>query len=262
MVEVTVLLSIGRHPASGRARRAPLDAQALEMALRLVEAGVARGVHAIHAGDPADPTLRDYLGMGLERLEVLETAPGVDPVPALIQRLRATAPAIILAGAVAESGEDSGMVPYLVAQALERPLVPDIVALEFSGDGVDLTQALPRGGRRLVSAGPSLVATLHGSAPAARQSAFARARRGVIDVRPSGGLETIGDAFLTECAARPWRARPKLMAVRRGGSALDRMKAATETRSGQGRVMIQPSPEEAAAAIYDSLAMSAWSNRE
>jgi electron transfer flavoprotein beta subunit len=43
------------------------------------------------------------------------------------------------------------------------------------------------------------------------------------------------------------------MRVQRGGSALDRMKAATETKTGQGQLMVQPTPEEAAIAIYDCL---------
>jgi electron transfer flavoprotein beta subunit len=263
MVDIAVLLSVGSHPASGRARRAPLDAQALELALRLTEAGQTARIHALHAGDPSQPALRDYLGMGLDRLEVLETAPGADPVPALIARLRELSPAIILAGSTAEGGEDSGMVPYLIAQALNRTLVSDIVGIDLTATGnateAALTQALRRGQRRLVTATPPLVATLHSSAHAARQSAFARARRGTIDSKPAAVQQ---DGFLAECTVRPWRARPKLMRVQRGGSALDRMKAATETKAGQGRLMVQPTPDEAAAAIYDCLIQQGWSNRE
>jgi electron transfer flavoprotein beta subunit len=264
MVDVAVLLSVGSHPASGRARRAPLDAQALELALRLTESGQIARIHALHAGAPSQPALRDYLGMGLDRLEVLETAPGADPVPALIARLRELSPAIILAGSTAEGGEDSGMVPYLIAQALNRTLIPDIVGIDLTATETAteaaLTQALPRGQRRLVTASPPLVATLHGSAHAARQSAFARARRGTIETRPAATVHP--DGFLAECTVRPWRARPKLMRVQRGGSALDRMKAATETKAGQGRLMVQPTPDEAAAAIYDCLIQQGWSNRE
>ena len=197
--------------------------------------------------------------MGLDRLEVLETVPGADPVPALIARLRELSPAIILAGSSAEGGEDSGMVPYLIAQALNRTLVSDIVGIDLTTPEAALTQALPRGQRRLVTASPPLVATLHSSAHAARQSAFARARRGTIDSKPA---TVHPDEFLAECTVRPWRARPKLMRVQRGGSALDRMKAATETKTGQGRLMVQPTPDEAAAAIYDCLIQQGWSNRE
>jgi electron transfer flavoprotein beta subunit len=251
MVEIAVLLSVGSHPASGRARRAPLDAQTLELALRLTEAGHATRIHALHAGNSAEPALRDYLGMGLDRLEVLETAPGADPVPALTARLRDLSPALILAGSVAEGGEDSGMVPYLIAQALNHTLVPDIVGIDLTATEAALTQALPRGQRRLITALPPLVATLHSGAHAARQSAFARARRGTIEARRPATVQP--DEFLAECTIRPWRARPKLMRVQRGGSALDRMKAATETKTGQGQLMVQPTPEEAAAAIYDCL---------
>jgi electron transfer flavoprotein beta subunit len=252
VLEIAVLLSVGSHPASGRARRAPLDAQALELALRLTESGQTTArIHALHAGNPSEPALRDYLGMGLDRLEVLETAPGADPVPALTARLRDLSPTLILAGAVAEGGEDSGMVPYLIAQALNRTLVPDIVGIDLTDAEAAITQALPRGQRRLITARPPLVATLHGSAHAARQSAFARARRGTIEARPAATVQP--DEFLAECTVRPWRPRPKLMRVQRGGSALDRMKAATETKTGQGQLMVHPTPEEAAAAIYDRL---------
>ena len=79
MFEIAVLLSVGGHPASGRARRAPLDAQALELALRLAEAGQATRIHALHAGNPAEPALRDYLGMGLTTWKCWK--PPREPVP-------------------------------------------------------------------------------------------------------------------------------------------------------------------------------------
>ena len=43
------------------------------------------------------------------------------------------------------------------------------------------------------------------------------------------------------------------MRVPAGGSAADRLKAMTETKSGAGTLLIQPTPEEAARAIYDYL---------
>ena len=57
MIEVVVLLSVGRHPVSLRRRRAPMDARALELALRLPEVSIL----GLHAGDPEEPALRDYL---------------------------------------------------------------------------------------------------------------------------------------------------------------------------------------------------------
>src|SRR5258708_2396946 len=112
-LDVAILLSIGRHPASGRSRRADLDARALELALRL---GPSIQLHAIHAGDPAEPALADYLGMGLQSLTVLKQPRGADVLPALAAHLTALKPGLILAGTAAEIGEGSGMLPYLLAR--------------------------------------------------------------------------------------------------------------------------------------------------
>ena len=246
MIKVAVLLSVGRHPASGRPRRAPLDARALEMALGMPGADI----HAVHAGDPAEPALRDYLGMGLERLTVLSIPRGGDPVPALSARLSQVKPDIMLCGSRAESGEDSGMVPYLLAKALDCALAADVVAIRAADGKASLTQALPRGKRRLVETGLPVVAAVSAAAPAPRQVAFARARRGMIE---TVAVDAPTDAFLAACEIRPWRPRPKRMRLTVAGSAADRLKAMTETKSGEGAVMIHPTPEDAARAIYDYL---------
>lgn len=246
MVRVAVLLSVGRHPASGRARRAPLDARALELALNLPDAEI----HAVHAGDPSQAALRDYLGMGLERLTVLAMPSGSDPIPALIAHLAQLAPDMIFAGSHAEAGEDSGMLPYLIAQGLGHAIVADVAGATVASGWASLTQGLPRGRRRLIETRLPVVAIVNAAAPEPRQSAFARARRGVID---SIGVDAPADAFLKACEIRPWRPRPKLMRVPTSGNALDRLKAMTETKSGAGMLLIQPSAEEAARAIYDYL---------
>ena len=246
MVKVAVLLSVGRHPASGRTRRAPLDARALELALRLADADIS----AVHAGDAAEAGLRDYLGMGLERLTVLAMPPGADPVPALIAHLAALSVDMILAGARAEGGEDSGMLPYLIGQGLGHAVVADVAGLSIASGRAILTQALPRGRRRLVETRLPVVAVVNASAPEARQSAFARARRGVVETIAA---EAPADAFLEACEIRPWRPRPKRMRAPTAGSAHDRLKAMTETKSGAGTLLVHPAAEEAARAIYDYL---------
>lgn len=252
MVDVAIVVSVGRHPASGRARRAPSDARALELAF-----GLPPGRRdALHAGDPANPALRDYLGMGLERLTVLAMAEGRDPTDALAAHLRDLSPGIILTGNRAEGGEDSGMLPYVVAQALGLAIVPDVVAVALDAEGrtAEVVQALARGQRRALRLELPFVATVHPAAPAARPSAFGPARRGRIEVV---SVDAPPDAFLTACAARPWRARPKRLSVGAAGGgtggALDRLRAATEVKAGQGRVLVGPSPDEAARAIWDYL---------
>ncbi|WP_162488258.1 electron transfer flavoprotein subunit beta [Azospirillum lipoferum] len=250
---VAVLLSIGRHPVSGRARRAATDAQALEMALALRP----RRLTAIHAGPAADgEALRAYLGMGLERLTVLVLPEGSDPVEPLIAHLRRLDPSLILTGRQAEDGEGSGMLPYLIARGLDAAVVPDVVRIgpadaQASMPGAaDLVQALPRGQRRALTATGRLVATIHPSAPPARASAYGPARRGIIEPM---AVQATADLFLSDCEHRPWRPKPKLMRVKRGGSALDRLKAATESKSGKGQLLVNPTAEAGALAIYDSL---------
>lgn len=245
-VEVVVLLSIGRHPASLRSRAAAADAHALELALRL---GDDAAIGALHAGDPAEPALRDYLGMGLESLTVLRQPAGSDVLPALASHLAARRPQLILAGASAEIGEGSGMLPYLLAEALGATLLPNIAEIAVSDAGIAALQALPRGRRRSLRAPLPSLATVSLAAPAPRPWAFARARRGrieVIDVPP--GPPLAGDS--RELPARP---KPRRLKLATTGSAADRLRAATEIQAGRGRLLVDPAPEQAAAAIYDYL---------
>jgi len=245
-LDVAVLLSIGRHPASGRSRRADLDARALELALRL---GPEIRLHAIHAGDPAKPALADYLGMGLETLTVLRQPPGTDVLPALADHLAALNPALVIAGLAAEAGEGSGMLPYLLAQRLGAALLPAMAEASLAGAGIAGLQALPRGRRRRLAAGLPAVLTVDRAATPGRQSAFARARAGrIITIEAPAAPRAAGD--LREVPARP---KPRRLKIATGGSAAERLRAATEMQAGRGQLLVQPTPEAAAEAILDYL---------
>ncbi len=243
-LDIAVLLSTGRHPASGRSRRADIDARALEMAL-----GLGGPLHALHAGDPDDPALRDYLGMGLERLTVLRQEDGSDVLPALLTQLETTRPALILTGSSAEQGVGSGMLPYAFAQALNVPLLPAAAALTVNNGLLDMLQALPRGRRRMLPVNLPCLVTVDRSAPAPRPFAYAKARRGVIDVveMPAGPSLPAG---AREIPARP---RPRRLKIMTGGSAAKRLRAATEMQAGRGKLMVDPPPDEAARAIMEYL---------
>ena len=243
-IDVAVLLSAGRHLVSGRGRRAPGDARALKLALELLSEP-----RAVHAGDPATPSLRDYLGMGLDAVTVLDLPPEADPVPALIRHLETTPPDLVLAGCRAETGEDSGMVPYIIAEALGFAMVPGIVEIISIDDGaVRLLQALPRGQRRAITAPLPLVATVDMAAPAPRQNTFAIARRGRIH---RVAAEAVSDSERAGWQTSPARQRPRRLGASISGlSAAERLSALTEAPAGAGQQLIGPTPDDAAQAIY------------
>ncbi|WGF89029.1 electron transfer flavoprotein subunit beta [Marinivivus vitaminiproducens] len=239
------MLSIGRHPVSGRERRASADARALELALRLG----GDTVHAIHAGDPDQPALRDYLGMGLPRLSVVPMPEDHDPVPALIACLQELKPTLILAGLRGERGLDTGLLPHKVADALDFAMVPGIIDLSVTDGTATVTQVLPKAGRRSVAAPLPLLATVHPGAPVPRACAYARARRGHIE---RIAIPTAQDPVLSSVQRAAWRPRPKALAPT-GGSARDRLARATVAKAGAGRIMIDPDPHDAARAILAEL---------
>lgn len=247
-IAIAVLVSVGRHPASGRARRADRDARAVELALRLSPA--VRPL-VIHAGDPREPALRDYLGMGIDRLTVLDLPADADPIPALVEYLKKVRPQLVLAGTGAEAGECSGVVPYALAAALDAAIAADIAEIVLAGDRLDLLQALPRGRRRRLSTALPAVVTVGSAAPPARPFAYGPARRGRIEVVRAAAVP---DAERAVWQLRPARPRPKRLKVASGGgSAAERLRAATEIAAGRGRLLVDPPPADAALAIWDYL---------
>lgn len=144
-LEVTVLVSVGRHPLTGRARRADQDARGVELARSFADAQV-RLLHAGMRDESSEAALRGYLGMGFTELSLLEQPQGADVLPALAEALDATSPHLVITGERAERGEGSGLLPYLLAERLGWPLVSGLAAVESVEDGVaTLLQALPRG---------------------------------------------------------------------------------------------------------------------
>jgi len=247
-LHVISLVSIGAHPTSGRPRRAEQDARAVELGLQLV----GDNLHVLHAGNADEPALRAYLGMGLEELHVLEQPAGADAVPALTDYVRESGVQMVLTGSQAETGEGSGMLPFLLAEALGWPLVTGLAEVESLSNGVALVlQALPRGQRRRLKVRLPFLATVDNAAPKPRQSAYGPAQRGMLAVED---VEIAVDELLTAASLQPARPRPKRLKVIKGKSGADRMKAATAKASGGGgQVLKGLSPEAGAEAILKLL---------
>ncbi|KPC24757.1 Electron transfer flavoprotein subunit beta [Pseudomonas syringae pv. cilantro] len=247
-VQIICLVSIGAHPTSGRARRAEQDARAVELGLQLA----GDNLQVLHAGNPEEPALRAYLGMGLSGLHVLEQPDGADALAALTDYIRESGAQMVLAGSQAETGEGSGMLPFLLAEGLGWPLVTGLAQVESLNNGIALVlQALPRGQRRRLKVRLPFLATVDNAAPAPRQSAYGPAQRGLLE---SEQVEAVADELCTAQSLHPARPRPKRLKVIKAKSGADRMKAATAKASGgAGLVLKGLAPEESAAAILKLL---------
>jgi len=223
-----VLLSQGLHPVSGKPCLPRAEGQAARLAAALdAQAG------GLHAG-PTSEIVREALGRGLAYLTHLKL--DGDPVPALVAALREAKADVVLAGPCGQGGEDTGLLPYAVAHALGWPLVAHAVALEAAAGGLRVTQALPKGARRFVTAPTPLVVTVHPGAPAPLPFAHGRARAGrVTQIAAAAAPPPPLDG-----ETRPYRARPKVLVAQAGAST-------------KGRVLVNPDPQEAAREILDYL---------
>lgn len=250
-LNVTVLVSVGRHPLTARARRADQDARAVEMALTLESASVSL-LHAGQQDSDHEEAIRGYLGMGIDSVGLIEQSPQADVVPALANALRASAPQLVLTGTRAETGEASGVTPYLLAEALGWPIITSLAAVEKIEQGTAVVlQALPRGKRRRLRIRLPAIATVDSSAPLARQSAFGPAKRGELDCHqePSEIDEALGTWHI-----QPARKRPKRLKIVKSSSARDRFKAAAaKADGGGGQTLSDVTPEQGAEAIFKLL---------
>lgn len=247
-LNVIVLVSVGRHPVSGRERRAEDDARALALARSLTDRS---HITVLHAGDPDAPALTEYLGVGADRIEVLPVPAECDVIPGLAATIANREPDIVLTGGQAERGESSGMLPYAVAKRADLALAAGITHIETSGDNeLRLQQALPGGQRRALAAPRPLLATVDPAAVRIPAFVYARTRRGEI-VTLEAPEEMPG---LEQPEPQPARRRPKRIST--GGSnqsAAARLKAAAGAQSAGGQQIETDEPDEAAGAILEFL---------
>ncbi|CDY75031.1 Electron transfer flavoprotein, beta subunit [Caballeronia glathei] len=240
-MKIAVLVSVGRHPVSAKARYSRNDAAALTMALAIAkDRGAALDV--LHAGDPSEPALQEYLALGAARVEVLDV--DGDAIAALAARLKGYD--LVMTGTRAEGAYDSGMLPYRLADALGVALLGSAVDAAVQDAGVEVRQFMPKGLRRRVRASlPALVA-VHPMANAAPRYAYARLREGTIAPVVT---RAAADAESLQWTIRPAAAKPARLAAAEKRSGHARMLSATTTESRGGSVVIEGSSVEKAQVI-------------
>lgn len=243
-MKIAILLSASLHPVSQRPALCRIEAQAVAMALDL--GGEIVGFHA----GPDCVAAASALGHGLPRLVHLRTQPNTDPVPPLVAELRRFQSDLVLTGPRSVGADETGLVPYRLADAMGWPILADAVSVEQTPDGFRVASALPKGERLICEETGPLVLTLHPAASPARAYAYAQERRGVIETRT---IDAEADASLRPLE-RPMRQRAKVKASATGGNAADRLKAATEmAASTGGELLVDPEPDMAARAILRHL---------
>lgn len=163
------LVSAGQHHVSRRPKRAEQDAKAVEMALGIPDSSL----RVVHGGDPYNPALRDYLGMGISRLYVVSQCEKADVLPALVDHIESQEVDIILMGARAEVGESSGMSGYMLAEQLGWSIVPNVAEIVSVTAGIaEVLQGLPGGQRSRLKVSLPFIASVGDAAATPRQVAF------------------------------------------------------------------------------------------
>ncbi|AJK48853.1 drug:proton antiporter [Burkholderia plantarii] len=240
---IAVLVSVGRHPVSGAPRYSRNDAAALEIGRALAAEHGAR-LEVLHAGDPANPALADYLALGASRVEVLECQPGDEAIGPLAERLAGCD--LVLTGTRAEGAFDTGMLPYQIAARLDFGLAGTAVDVALRDGCAEIRQFLPKGLRRKVAVKLPAVVAVHPLAGVEPRYAYARLREGRIEARPAAVAPS---AELEAWASVPAGRKPVRLAAAEKRSGHARMLSATTTESRGGNVVIEGSSVEKAQVI-------------
>ncbi|MDQ0588192.1 hypothetical protein [Variovorax paradoxus] len=157
---IVVLVCVRIDPTSGRATRSRADAAAVALAQKAL--GEGREPRLCTAGDMPAGVAREYLAQGVSQLTRLPVHGDatLDEVASTLESACRDG-ALAITGPRAESGPGSGLLPYALAQHLQRPVIHEVIDLLREADGGwRVVQALPRGARRSWHLEPGVPAVL------------------------------------------------------------------------------------------------------
>lgn len=171
ITQIAVLVSAGRHPSSGKPRHCRNDSLALQLGLNL-----ASELKVLHAGKADNSALQDYLALGARKIEVISSTDNiVENLAAQLENID-----LIFTGTRAENGEDSGLLPYLLAAKLSLPLVAGALEVSLNADHLEVLQFLPKGQRRRVMVKLPALVVVHPLAPVQLRYVHAQQKLGAI----------------------------------------------------------------------------------
>ena len=177
---IAALVSTAKHPSSGVEQHCRNDSLAMNIGLNLAKQASVQ-MQILHAGKSDNPALVDYLALGAKKIDVVETTSNI--VESLATHLQHTD--LILTGSRAECGNKSGLLPYLLAEKLNLPLIAQALEIKLVADKAEILQFLPKGKRRLVSVQLPAVVVVHPLAAVDLPYAFAKQLTGKIVTSPA-----------------------------------------------------------------------------
>lgn len=193
-LKIAVLVSAGRHPVSRQARHNRNDSLALQLALNLTN-----DIKVLHAGDANNLALQDYLALGARQIEVVPSTENmVESLAAQLENID-----LVLTGTRAENDFDSGLLPYLLASKLKRPIVAGALEVSPNTGETEVLQFLPKGARRRIKVKLPVIVVVHPLAAVTLQFAHARQNAGRITALPTSISAPVAPQWRSEAARKP-----------------------------------------------------------
>ena len=241
---------VGGTPASGLSAA---DEAAIEMALRH-GAAIRTTVIAVTVGSsPSDAGLRVALACGAKTAIRVDAPDGMDSaaVAAALTPVVAHSAAVWCGDYSTDRG--TGSVPALLAARLHRQQALGLIGVEFT-DRLRVIRRLDGGRREVLRITGPAVLSVEGSIARLRRASLRPALAAQsAEVLPYGtSLVPHGN---TSVAIRPYRPRARVLPAPSGDTALDRLRALTDSSSApQPGETVDAAPTEAAARIIEVLA--------
>ncbi|MGL4767309.1 MAG: hypothetical protein ACRCV6_04430 [Formosimonas sp.] len=242
MSKVAVLLSHETHPISGKAIAARADTVALALALSVWPS---EQVRAVSVNALPESAAREFLAQGVAQVERLAQTGSV------AQTLADACHDVPWLVCGAHTAQGTGVLPYVLAEALSRPMIDRVVAITPDGDTLHVVQALAKGARRRLSVSVPCVLSIHPQAPVTpRFAAYAAIHGAIVDV---GAPQDIRPDTSVWLAVKQHARAPLKAQVKQSGHS--RMLAAVgdSTSASSSPVIDTPDLQASARAVLDYL---------